>query len=324
MKLTFEQIKAVTAGAVRINKEEDGIHFHKCTESQEKAWAALRDTLGARALTTTGVRLDFHTNSKKISFSAPRGGRYELYINGILRKKIKPEELLKTGEIPTEDICDPLGQPLDEARITLYLPAHSVGVLEYVELDDGATVIPHKFDSNMLFIGDSITQGWDSTFDSLSYAQCVSRHFNANSIIHGVGGGIFHETLFDHIDFKPDTVVIAFGTNDYGYYKTIEEFKYQCSAFLSKIAEEYANIKDRVFVISPIWRADYLTKNAAMGSFADCRDVIIETAKQYGLRHVDGLELVPTCELLMSDGYLHPNTAGFGQYALNLISKLSK
>jgi lysophospholipase L1-like esterase len=324
MKLTFEQIKSVTVGAVKINAESDGIHFHKCTEKQEKAWAALNaNTLGPRSLATTGIRLDFHTNSKSIRFSASSGNKFELYINGIHRKIFRMNDLRDAGEIPTADITDPLGMPLDEARITLYFPAHSMGVLEYVELDDGATVIPHKFDCNMLFIGDSITQGWDSTYDSLSYAQCVSRFFNANSVIHGVGGGYYHDTIFDSIDFKPDTVVVAFGTNDFSHYKTIEEFRYHCSAFLKSISEEYANVKNNIFVISPIWRADYLTKNAAMGSFADCRGVVIDTALKYGLNHIDGLELVPTCETLMADGFLHPNTAGFGQYALNLISKLT-
>lgn len=324
MRLTFEDIKKIAVGAIKITEEANGIHFYKCTEKQQKAWAALKDILGYRALTTSGVRLDFHTNSKTIRFSASEGELFELCINGVHRKLFKMAELREKGELPCAEITDPLGYPLDEARVTLYFPAHSVGVLEYLELDDGATVVPHKFDRKMLFIGDSITQGWDSTYDSMSYAQNVSAFFNAESVIHGVGGGYFHETVFDSIDFKPDTVVVAFGTNDFGHFKTIEEFNYHCSVFLDNIAAEYADAENGIFVLSPLWRGDYSTANKPMGSFKDCRQVVIDNAKRLGLRHIDGLELVPPCVEFMADGCLHPNTAGFGQYALNLIRKMTQ
>ena len=32
MKLTYEQIVAITSGAIRIEQQPDGIHFFKCTE----------------------------------------------------------------------------------------------------------------------------------------------------------------------------------------------------------------------------------------------------------------------------------------------------
>ena len=52
----------------------------------------------------------------------------------------------------------------EEHRITLYLPNHNEGArLESVEIDDGAIIEQHEFDHKILFVGDSITQGWDST-----------------------------------------------------------------------------------------------------------------------------------------------------------------
>ena len=98
--------------------------------------------------------------------------------------------------------------------------------------------------TKFLFIGDSITQGYDSKQDSMSYAWRVSRMLNADSIIHGIGGGYYHESIVDSIDFDPDTVVLAFGTNDFGHYDTYDELRYHASAFFSLITKEYGKVWD--------------------------------------------------------------------------------
>ena len=70
MKLTFEQIKQITTGAIRIKQKEDGIHFYKCTEKQIDAWTEKHKDLGMRAASTTGVCLDFHTIIDRIYTSS--------------------------------------------------------------------------------------------------------------------------------------------------------------------------------------------------------------------------------------------------------------
>ena len=59
MKLTTEQIKQITTGAIRIEEKADGIHFYKCTEKQIAAWTEKNKDLGFRAAGTTGICLDF-------------------------------------------------------------------------------------------------------------------------------------------------------------------------------------------------------------------------------------------------------------------------
>ena len=319
MKLSFEQIQAVTVGAVHVEQQTDGIHFYKCTKKQLDAWHALSATLGERALTTTGIRLDFHTNSKTLRFFPTSGGKFEVYLDGVLRQSFDGNTLRQTGESAVLALTDALGGAVESIRVTLILPSHSVGVLGSVELDDGATLTPHQFDRRILFIGDSITQGWDARYDSLSYAHRVSRFFNADSVIHGVGGGYFHETIFDSIPFDPDTVVIALGTNDFGHYKTQEEMRYQTAAFLSSVAKEYAG--KQIFVISPIWRE---AQEKPMGSFREARAIVIQEAERLGLYHIDGLSLVPPLPQFFQDKTLHPDDLGFGIYAESLIQQMLK
>lgn len=317
MKLTWEQINRITTGAISIEQQEDGIHFYKCTPKQIAAWQRRNKDLGFRAAGTTGVRLDFHTNSQSLAFAVSHGNKFELYIDNVLRKQF----LLKEEKAASVTLCDALGNRREEYRVTLIFPSHDEGgVLEWLELDDGATVIPHTYDTKMLFIGDSITQGWASRYDSLSYAWRVTRHFNADSVIQGIGGAYFHEDCFDSIDFNPDVVLVAYGTNDFGYYKTYDDLRAHASAHLKLIAEEYAG--KQIFVLSPIWRDK--REGKSMGTFEECRAIVACEAERLGLTHIDGLSLVPPLPELFGDAYLHPNDEGFALYAENLIIALEQ
>ena len=165
MILTNEQILSIAFGAVETSIDEKGIRFYKCTEKQRKAWYEKREVLGERASGSTGVRLDFHTNSQSFAFSVICSGKYELYVDGLMRHQM----FMKDGEEKRFELSDPLGNKKDSYRVTLYFPSHDVyGTLSRVELDDGATFTPHKYDMKWLFIGDSITQGWAALVDSLS------------------------------------------------------------------------------------------------------------------------------------------------------------
>ena len=317
MKLTYEQIKEITFGAVRTEKAPDGIHFYKCTQKQIAAWERQSEFLGGGAAGSTGVRLDFHTSSQSLAFTVAAGGKFELYIDGVLRRQL----LMGEQKSVTVPLCDALGHPHAEYRVTLVFPSHGAGgVLTELVLDDGATVHPHRHDIKMLFIGDSITQGWASKYDSFSYAWRVTRHFNADSVIQGIGGAYFEESCFDVVDFDPEVVLLAYGTNDFSHRKSYEECRAHMEAYLSLVAEHYRDKK--VFVILPIWRDK--REGKAMGSFEECRALLAREAEQRGFITVDGLSLVPPMPEFFEDAYLHPNDEGFSLYAENLIIQLEK
>ena len=206
-----------------------------------------------------------------------------------------------------------------EKRVTLILPSHSLGVLRSVELDDGATLAPHAHKRRILFIGDSITQGWNARYDSLSYAWQVTKFFDANSVIQGIGGAFFHESTVDTLDFDADTVVVAYGTNDYGHYKSLDELRTHAEQFFAGISAQYA--KQKKVAVSPIFRED-MAKDKVMGSFAACRAVVAAAAEKYGFTVADGLTLVPHNMDFMADA-VHPNDLGFGVFAQNLIPYLA-
>ncbi len=319
MKLTYEQIKSVTFGAVEVKQDGDTVRFFKCTEKQTKGWYSVNGTLGDRSLTTSGIRLDFHTNSKALRFVTAGGGKFEVLINGTLRARFTPSGEQSDFTLP---LCCTNGREADEVRVTLVLPSHTVGALSCVELDDGASLIPHEYSRKMLFIGDSITQGHNTKFDSLSFAWQTTLHYNADSIINGIGGAFYHIPTYDRPDFEPETVILAYGTNDSMRYKgNRDEMLHQVSGYMDLIKEGYP--QSQVIVISPIFRAD--DKLQPIGEWFDERRIMIENeAKARGFDVISGLDLVPPLPDFFADTYLHPNDLGFTNYALNLILRLDK
>ena len=317
MRLTNEELKQITFGAVEVHEEGSSLRFSKCTEKQEAAWYAYSTVLGDRARTTTGIRLDFHTDSSYIEFRASKGGKFELLIDGILRKRLSGSET----EIPTRvELTSVVGTRSESVRVTLIYPSHSLGILDYVELEDGATVTPHQYDRKLLFIGDSITQGHNSYFDSLSYAWRVTNYFNAESVINGIGGAFFATSTFDTSSYDPDAVIVAYGTNDWGRYPDFEQMKREVTGYFDLLRENYGDKK--IIVISPIWRAN--GEGVVFGEKFDERRKFIESeARARGFYAIDGLTLLIPDPSFYSDRYLHPNDLGFSVYAENLIRQIT-
>lgn len=315
--LTTEQIKEILFGAVEIFVENGVLSAHKCTAPIREAWQRLSPAMGVRSLAATGVRLDFETDATQLLFSLS-GREFTCLTDGLF---YGCSQRTATGD-PTDFTLELDGEL---HRVTLIFPSHSeapshVGHVHGVELSDGAKVFPHVYGEKFLFMGDSITQGWNSEIDSLSYAWRTSLFFNADCVIHGVGAGIFSPDTFEApAGFDPDRVFIAFGTNDYNQLKTKEELRKNMTAFLDRLQCAYPHKK--IYGITPIWRSD--TVSRPMGTFDECIAVIRKEYEARGITVIDGMKLVPHHKNFYSD-YVHPNALGFSCYAENLIKELIK
>lgn len=63
MELTLTQLQAVTLGALDICREEEGFRFFRMTETQAAAFTRANETFAPKCRTSSGVRLDFETDS---------------------------------------------------------------------------------------------------------------------------------------------------------------------------------------------------------------------------------------------------------------------
>lgn len=314
MKLRFDDIKGITHGAVTIKREKGGLAFYKCTDRQLECLRHRNPDVVQNATNSTGCRMDFITDSEFFSVTTAGGTKLDLYLNGVFTRAF---------DLPANGGEINVSLPKGENRVELIFASHDgVTVIKEASLSDGAHLAPHKYDMKLLFNGDSITQGWESGRDSLSYAWRVAHFFNADIINQGVGGSCYWPEFAERLSFEPDVVVVAYGTNDFSHYSSLEEIALAARGYLENMLKYYENSK--IFVISPIWRADEITNVKPFGSFQECCAVIKNAISELPVTLIDGYSLTPHIESFYSDGYLHPNADGFGIYAESLIKAMQK
>ena len=309
--LSFEEIRALTHGAARVTEESDGLHFHKCTERQERTWKELNEFVYQNTFSTAGIRIEFETDAQKLAFNAPSGNKYEICVNGIFHCQFLLNNLRERNEKPVADLGDGV------KRVMLALPSHgSRAVISSLSLEGETFVRPVVYSRRILFLGDSITQGWDSTYDTLSFAYRTAMNLDADFFINANGGAFYAPAAFDVLPFDPDTVIIAFGTNDFGNPNhPVERNIANANAYLDLVKKAYGD--RRVVVLTPIWRND---KSEEWHKVA--RSSIEQSARERGFETIDGAKLLPKSTAFFADGFLHPNDLGFSIYADRLTKYL--
>ena len=311
MTLTLHRIARLMFGQAE-HTAEDGLRGYKCTASLRDAWGALAPFLKTYATHSTGIRLDFHTDAEEVTFLLS-GGRFEAFCDGNFvafgGKEGNEQELLR------------LALPAGEHRVTLWFPSLQNGAVHGMTISDGATLRPHEYRRRILFLGDSVTQGCYADPDTESFAIGLSRHWDADCIIHGVGGAYFHPSVFEAPQgFTPDLVLIALGTNDFSWGHTPEQMREFTAAYLDRAVEAYG--KEKIVCILPIWRDESRISSDLRDLFPKTVEMIRTEEAKRGLRILDGLTLIPHEARFFSEDLLHPNTAGFREYTKNLIAAL--
>ena len=356
MYLTFEQIKEITKGVVRIEEESGAYRFCRFTEAQAEVYKRAAEIdpdkmhFYTKTYATSGVRLAFRTDSRRLRFEfeiLPGGSSrtyagFDLYQDGLMTGHTNVNcTHVKSG-------CIDFSLQEGEKTVELCLPWSVVTLLKNVELDDGATVKAASRERKMICFGDSITQGYDAMFPSMSYASRIARLLNADEINKGIGGEIFNPPLAAEPDaIEPDLITVAYGTNDWSKCTRDELFQ-NAKAFYTNLSGLYPNAK--IFAITPIclgtagitgeiMKFDVTQTNADIrlsdfpsdihrrspGGGAHVDAVIGEAIQGLAnVTHVNGWKLTPGVKDFYADQWLHPNDLGFGVYASNLYRELIK
>ena len=314
----FETLKSITFGAVEWEENADTFSAHRFTESQRAVWKKDTEFIYGGVLCTAGIRLDFHTDADQLRLTVGGADTRTLERNALIRFEILVDgvltETLLAKEAPTLHMSLPAG----EHRITVIFPSHVRGYLHQLEISDGATVLPHRYDMKLLMTGDSITQGWNSGVDCLSYVWRTALALNADLLNHGVGGAQFHATTYEDLSFAPDLITVAYGCNDYSHVQSEAILRTNVNGFLSALDLRYPDV--RKIGILPIPRlAETVVK--PLKSFENCSRILAEEYTARGYEIIDGRNLVPKDASLYSDN-LHPNADGFAVYAERLLSRL--
>lgn len=330
MKLTLDDVKKITSGALEIEESDGVFTFHRFEAAAREYYSATTPQYYGKSQASASIRLDFITDSNKfdadfaVTYGSSRTYYYfDLYVDGIMRKHVGEEKAwIKKGHISLK-VSDYIVPDGKEHRITLWLPNLATARLSNIELDDGAVLNPISYKKKLLCFGDSITHGYDAAFPSKSYVNRMTAHFDAYTVNQAIGGERFvPEILLEDTSYQPDIITVAYGTNDWSGTKK-EYFHPRCEEFFAKANRIYPNALK--FALLPIWRGDAKTgKQKYEGSFDDACDFISDTAKKHGFNVIDCRPFMPQSPEFFWDGRLHPNDLGFAEYASCLIAEIEK
>ena len=329
MKLTHDQIKNITLGAAYVEFTDNKTVFHRFTKEQNELYQTVSENFYNKTFSTACVRLEFETDSSSLFIKTeikPRSSRtyysLDLFVDGKFADTLEGNLESKQNDIISKKFD--LGEKGKIKTVCIHLPWSCSSDIIELSVDDGATLAQTKKARKMICYGDSITQGYDAKYASNSYVAKLTTALDAETRNKGIGGEMFRPELAKLKDenFNPDIATVAYGTNDWNVDVSKDVFVGRINEFLKTLEENYP--KAKIFVIAPIWRADWQDKHA-FGDFLNLKEELLNAAnKRSNVTLIDGFDFVPhNCELF-SDKYLHPNDDGFSHYAENVINEIKK
>lgn len=331
MNLTYQQICEAAWGTACMTEEADGIHFHRFTKAEQELYQHRREFDDLRARATAGIALCFQTDSPTLtlkgSFQKAHSRTYcavDVTINGQYIGSADNFSHLNMVPPYTEDIPGmdrnfeqtfALGEGEKTVKVHLAWSAHTV--LEQVALAEESSFAPVRSQRQILFYGDSITQGYDALRPINRYAAKIAAALDAEEFNKAIGGEQFFPELARlKLPLKPDVVVVAYGTNNWGL-GLREDLLKNAPAVYKAVLENYPEAK--IYALLPLWRKESAV-DRAYGSFDQMREDLRGIAESIpGLTIIDCYDFIPHEESYYADLRLHPTDKGFERYAENLL-----
>jgi lysophospholipase L1-like esterase len=307
MKISNEQLKKIYYGAYSICETEDGyLQSFQYTQQQMQYFKESLEFWYDRCKASSAKTLEFSTRATQFSLEykiiwVGSEDTIELAVDGLTTKIYYVKDLQKEGKISFE-------MPAGEKKVMVYLPVDATILIRNCEIN--ADVIPVEKKEKVLWMGDSITQGYGPLRSAHTYVSVANRLLNYDMINQGIGGYIYDKNVLVNMDgYSPDKIIISMGTNQYGTetMKDIEEY-------YERLSEVYG---DRpVLCITPIWRGDSPDGVDVLEKF--CQKTKDICTKYSNITVVEGFKLVPHLSEYFLDN-LHPNALGSEIYGRNLV-----
>ncbi|MBO4514380.1 MAG: SGNH/GDSL hydrolase family protein [Lachnospiraceae bacterium] len=348
--MTNEELKKYYFGAYSFEETEDGyLQAFQYTKAQMDYFQGAFDFWYDRCMASTSKTIELNTEATKVSFDFKiiwmgSPDSFELQVDGqITQIKYvmdymkadlppmfgKPGEGGPAGKAFGEEKPEPPqggfpGWKLPkEGRIEWELPEGKKSVVIYLPAD--ATVVVRNFEVNapaerpaknekVLWLGDSITQGFGPLRSGQTYVTVANRILNYDIVNQGIGGYVYDKKSLMKMDgYQPDKIIVALGTNQYG-----SETMTDVEEYYETLTGIYGN-EIPILCISPIWRGDQPEGYEKFVSF--CENVKKIAGSYKNVTVVDGFTLVPHLKEYYLDN-LHPNCLGTENYGRNLVEAI--
>ncbi len=351
MSMTNEELKRFYFGAYRFEETEDGwLQAFQYSKEQTEYFKGAFDFWYDRCMASTAKTIEFVTEGTKVSFDYKliwlgSPDSFELAVDGQITKIAYVMDLLKeqeskkngtreeeaqengseTGESGQKESQDGFPEwnlPM-KGRIEWELPEGKKSVVIYLPAD--ATVLVRNFAVNaaaerptkgekVLWLGDSITQGYGPLRSGMTYVSVANRQLNYDVINQGIGGYVYDKKSLMKMDgYQPDKIIVALGTNQYGC-ETMTDVEEYYKTLIGIYGKEIP-----ILCISPIWRGDQPEGYAKFVDF--CEKVKRIAGSNQNVTVIDGFTLVPHLKEYYLDN-LHPNCLGTENYGRNLVEAI--
>ena len=312
MKLTNEQLKTIYHGVLWYQKTEDGyLQAFQYTKEQNEYFEKVSDFWFERCTASTAKTLEFSTEATACSFEykliwTGSPDSVELWIDNQANEIRYIKDMEKEGTLSFE-------LPEGKKNVVVYLPADATMVIRNFEINGDYETVEKK--TKVLWMGDSITQGFGPLRSAHTYVSVANRLLNYEVLNQGIGGYVYDKNvLMPMYDYKPDKIIISMGTNQFG------------TESMDGIEEYYELLKEiygetPVLCILPLWRDDVPNGLPTLIKFCNNLKKIAE--KYNNVIIVDGFKLVPHLPEYFLDK-LHPNCLGSEVYGRNLVLEIEK
>ncbi len=312
MMLTNEQLRGIYFGALHFAEKEDGwLQAFQYPKARMDYFRGVSDFWFERCDASTAKTLEFSTDAEKFSVEYKiiwKGSEdsFELMVDGLI------SDIRYVRDLPEEGTLS-FALPAGRKDIVLYLPADATVLLRNVSIDGG--FVPAKKGPKVLWMGDSITQGFGPLRSAHTYVSVANRLLNWDIVNQGIGGYVYDKNALEKTDdFAPEKIVISMGTNQFG-----DEDMTGIEEYYALLHQLYGDTP--VLTITPIWRGDCPGGEPVLERF--CRELKKICQRYDNITIVDGFSLVPHLPEYFLDN-LHPNALGMEIYGRNLVLAIEK
>ena len=308
MDITNDELKKYYFGAYSFSETEDGyLQAFQYSAPQMEYFKAADEFWYDRCMASTSKTLEFNTSATEISFEYKiiwigSLDTFELAVAGQITQIFYVKDLEEKGKLV-------FSLPEGSKNAVIYLPADATVLIKNFAMNAKADAPQKK--EKVLWLGDSITQGYGPLRSAHTYASVANQLLHYDVINQGIGAYVYDKKSLMRMEgYMPDKIIVSLGTNQYGTESMVDIEEYY-----ERLMEVYGN-EIPILCITPIWRGDSIEGIPTLIRF--CDNVKKICRKYANIKIVDGFTMVPhLSEYYLDD--LHPNALGAEMYGRNLV-----
>jgi len=263
-KVNLDQGDVRYLGSNYVRHDNNQVRFTRHSQEVLRLKRQILNFNAEKAQTTTGITINFATNSSKIQLefialpSINRGSEFAIYENNEFIKSVK---FKAKDKVMTLDFNSKTKQ-VSEYQITL--PSLSNVALTALKIDNDSKIVPIKYKRNAKYIamGDSITHGvGQGSATHLTYPFQLAKHLDLELYNLAVGGGKVSIPIAEMLnDFdNVSLITLLIGYNDWQTPNAnISAFKKQYKTMINTI--RISQPKADIFAITPLYTKKKLSK----------------------------------------------------------------